>query len=127
MHPGTERLDAAILLITRFGFVRRDRLALTRDAVVRELARGALVYRYSGAQDEEGTFLACAFWLVECTALLGERDAARRQMDTLLAVTQHNLGLMNEQMDADTHAMLGNAPQALSHLALIQAAFAISD
>ncbi len=127
MHPGTERLDAAILLITRFGFVRRDRLALTRDAVLRELGRDGLVYRYSGAQDEEGTFLACAFWLVECTALLGERDSARRQMAALLAVTQGNLGLMNEQMDADTHAMLGNVPQALSHLALIQAAFAICD
>ena len=127
MHPGTDRLDAAILLITRFGFPRRDRLAATRDAVIRELGRGALVYRYSGAQDEEGTFLACAFWLVECTALLGDRDAARRRMDELLDVTQRNLGLLNEQMDAGTYAMLGNAPQALSHLALIQAAVAISD
>ncbi len=127
MHPGTERLDASILLITRFGFVRRDRLALTREAVARELGRGPLVYRYSGAQEEEGTFLACAFWLVECMALLGERDAARRRMDTLLDVTQCNLGLLNEQMDAETHAMLGNTPQALSHLALIQAAFAICD
>ena len=127
MHPGTEKLDAAILLITRFGFDRRDRLALTRDAVARELARGTLVYRYSGAQDEEGTFLACAFWFVECTALLGERDVARRQMDALLVVTQGNLGLMNEQMDEGTHAMLGNVPQALSHLALIQAAFAVCD
>ncbi len=128
MHPGTEKLDASILLMTRFGFVRRDRLALTRDAVSGELGcDDALVYRYSGAQDEEGTFLACAFWLIECTALLGEREAARRLMDTLLAVTQGNLGLMNEQMDARTHAMLGNVPQALSHLALIQAAFAICD
>ena len=125
MHPGTDRLDASILLITRFGFPRRDRLAATRDAVVRELGDGALVYRYSGAQDEEGTFLACAFWLVECTALLGERDAARRRLDALLDVTQRNLGLMNEQMDPRTLAMLGNTPQALSHLALIQAVFAL--
>ena len=125
LHPGTERLDASILLITRLGFVRADRLALTRDAVARELGRGPLVYRFSGAEAEEGTFLACAFWLVECTALLGDRQAARRLMDALLAVTQRNLGLMNEQMDAGTHAMLGNVPQALSHLALIQAALAI--
>ncbi len=125
MYPGTDRLDAAILLVMRFGFPRRDRLALTRDAVVRELGRGALVYRYSGMEAEEGTFLACAFWLVECTALLGEGDSARARMDALLAVTRRNLGLMNEQMDAASFAMLGNVPQALSHLALIQAAVAL--
>ena len=127
LHPGTDRLDAAILLATRFGFERTDRLALTREAVRRELTHGPLVYRYSGAAEEEGTFLACAFWLVESYALLGEHAAARRQMDALLAVTKRNLGLLNEQMDAVTHAMLGNVPQALSHLALIHAAVAIGD
>ena len=119
MFAGTERLDGALLLAARFRFARPERLASTRDAVVRELARGPLVYRYSGAEQEEGTFLACAFWLVEAYALLGERDAAVRQMEALLAATSANLGLLSEQMDAGTGEMLGNMPQALSHLALI--------
>ncbi len=127
LHAGTERLDAALLLAPRFGFVRRDRLALTRDAVQRELASGPLVYRYSGMQAEEGSFLCCAFWLVEAYALLGEQAAAVRQMDALLATVSGNLGLLNEQMDPADRAMLGNVPQALSHLALIGAAIAIEE
>jgi GH15 family glucan-1,4-alpha-glucosidase len=85
MHPGTDRLDASLLLATRFGFECSDRLALTRDAVRRELCRDPLVLRYSGMEAEEGTFLACAFWLVEAFALLGEHDAAVQQIDALLA------------------------------------------
>ena len=127
LYPGTEKLDAAILLATRFGFERRDRLALTRAAIERELSCGPLVFRYSGAEAEEGTFLACAFWLVEAYALLGEREAAVRQMEALLAATGANLGLLSEQMDAGTGAMLGNMPQALSHLAMIHAAASIND
>ena len=127
MHPGTERLDASLLLATRFGFERRDRLANTRDAIRRELCRGPLVYRYSGMEAEEGTFLACGFWMVEALALLGERDAAAAQMDGMLAATGGNLGLLHEQQDPDTGAMLGNMPQALSHLALIHAAVSVTD
>ncbi len=126
LHPETDRLDAAILLATRFGFERRDRLALTRDAVRRELCRGPLVYRMSQAEAEEGTFLACGFWLVEAYALLGEAASAKRQMDSLLARTDANLGLLSEQMDPDG-TMLGNLPQALSHLALIHAAIALDE
>lgn len=125
MHPGTDRLDASLLLATRFGFERGDRLALTRDAVRRELCRGPLVFRYSGMEAEEGTFLACAFWLVEAFALLGEHGVAVQQMDALLAATSGNLGLLHEQMDPGTGAMLGNMPQALSHLALVHAALAV--
>ena len=127
LHPGTERLDAAILLASRFGFERRDRLASTREAVSRELCRGPLVYRMSGAEAEEGTFIACAFWLVEAYALLGEGRRAAERMDALMAVLGGNLGLLNEQMDPRTHEMLGNAPQALSHLAMIHAAIALKD
>ncbi|MGI4815667.1 MAG: glycoside hydrolase family 15 protein [Janthinobacterium lividum] len=125
MHPATERLDAALLLATRLGFERTDRLALTRDAIVRELTDGPLVYRYSGMREEEGTFTACGFWLVEAYALLGDRPAAVRQMDAMLAICESNLGLLNEQIDARGGAMLGNMPQALSHLALIHAALSI--
>ncbi len=127
LHPGTDRLDAALLLATRFGFERRDRLAATRDAVVRELAHGPLVYRYSGMAAEEGTFTACGFWLVEAYALLGDAASARRQMDGMLQRCGANLGLLTEQVDAQTGEMLGNLPQALSHLALIHAAISIAE
>ncbi len=126
MHPGTERLDAAVLLALPFGFDRHERLASTRAAIMRELGRGLLVYRYSGAETEEATFLACAFWAVEARAMLGEREVARREMDALLAATGGNLGLLNEQMD-EGGQMLGNTPQALSHLAMILAALAVDD
>ncbi len=127
LHPGTDRLDASLLLAVRFGFARRDRLALTRDAIARELCRGPLVYRYSGMESEEGTFTACGFWMVEAYALLGEHDAAVRQMDGMLERCGANLGLLTEQVDATDGAMLGNVPQALSHLALIHAAASINE
>ena len=125
LHPGTDRLDASIALAPRFRFPRPERLASTRSAIVRELARGPLVYRYSGMEQEEGTFLACAFWLVEAFALLGEHEEARSRMEALLEATGGNLGLLTEQQQADSTTALGNMPQALSHLALIQAAFSI--
>ncbi|MCJ2019975.1 glycoside hydrolase family 15 protein [Methylobacterium sp. E-065] len=125
LHAGTDRLDAALLLATRFGFERKDRLAATREAVRRELCRGPLVYRYSGMEVEEGSFTACGFWLVEAFALLGDRDAAVRQMDGMIEACGGNLGLLTEQVDPGNGAMLGNMPQALSHLALIHAAMAI--
>jgi len=125
LHPGTEKLDASLLLGLRFGFDRKDRLASTCHAIHAELARGPLVYRYSGMEDAEGTFTACGFWLAQAYALLGDRAAAVKQMDSLLVATGRDLGLLSEQMDATTGAMLGNMPQALSHLALIHAADAI--
>ncbi len=125
LHAETEALDAALLLAPRFGFERKERLALTRDAIRKELGRGPLVYRYSGMEGAEGTFTACGFWLVEAYALLGDRSAAIGQMDALLSATRQNLGLLSEQIDEKTGAMLGNLPQALSHLALINAADSI--
>ena len=127
LHAGTEKLDAAILLATRFGFERRDRLAKTREAVRSKLSRGPLLYRYSGMEAEEGCFLACSFWLVEAYALLGETQIAETQLDRLLEVTGINLGLLNEQQDPADGAMLGNMPQALSHLALIHAVQSLAD
>ncbi len=127
LHPGTDRLDAALLLGARFGFARRDRLVATRDAIARELGRGPHVYRYSGMDVEEGAFVACGFWLVEAFALLGDRAAAISQMDAMLAACDGNLGLLSEEIDPRSGEMLGNFPQALSHLALIGAAAAISE
>lgn len=107
--------------------VRRSALAATRDAVRSELAQGPLVYRYSGMEAEEATFVACGFGMVEAYALLGEKPAAVKQMDRMLTASMGNLGLLTEQIDAASGRMPGNMPQALSHLALIHAAVAIDE
>jgi GH15 family glucan-1,4-alpha-glucosidase len=83
-YPGTDRLDAALLLTTRFGFEHEDRLLRTRFAIEQELAVGPLVYRYSGAAKEEGAFVACSCWLVEAYAFLGEVDRAEQMLHDLL-------------------------------------------
>ena len=130
LHAGTDRLDAALMLAIPFAFERRDRLASTRDAVHRELVdprdpHGACLYRYTGMAEEEGTFIACGFWLAEAYALLGDRARAVAQMDGMLRACDGNLGLYTEMIEGGSRRMLGNLPQALSHLALILAADAI--
>lgn len=124
---GTEKLDAALLLTTRFGFEHQDRLRKTRAAIEEELASGPLVYRYSGASEEEGAFVACSCWLVEAYSFLGEADRAKTMLRTLLDVLGNNFGVLNEQIDPATGAGLGNLPQGLSHLALLHAIFSIQE
>jgi GH15 family glucan-1,4-alpha-glucosidase len=126
-HPGTDRLDAALLLTTRFGFEHDGRLARTRTAIERELAVGPLVYRYSGVEKEEGAFVACSCWLVEAYAFLGEPDRAAVMLEALLKRLGNNFGILNEQIDPATGAGLGNLPQGLSHLALLHAIFSIKE
>jgi len=129
MHAGSDRLDASLMLASRFGLaeVRRERFIATRDAMRRELcdASGDLLWRYSGMQDCEGTFISCAFWMVEAYGLLGERDEAERLFHSLLGRVRNDVGLMPEMWDPLTGQGLGNTPQGLSHLALIHAAFAV--
>jgi GH15 family glucan-1,4-alpha-glucosidase len=81
------------------------------------------VYRYSGVDQEEGAFLACTFWLVLALIETGDFAAASQLMDEAVGLTT-DLGLMAEQIDPDSRAMLGNFPQGLSHLSLINAACA---
>ena len=100
---------------------------MTREAVRRELSAGPLLYRYSGMQQEEGTFTACGFWLVEAYALLGDKASGARQMEAMLRACDGALGLLSEQIDPASGAMLGNLPQALSHLALVHAAASLVD
>jgi GH15 family glucan-1,4-alpha-glucosidase len=78
-------------------------------------------------EKDEGTFTACSFWLVEAFALLGDAASARRQTDGMLERCAANLGLLTEQINPASGEMLGNLPQALSHLALIHAATAIRE
>jgi GH15 family glucan-1,4-alpha-glucosidase len=124
-------LDAALLLmaIERYHDARHPRMVATIDAIRRELARGPLVYRYTGEDGlpgGEGVFLACSFWLVEALALSGRRDEAARIMDTLVGMA-NDVGLYAEEVDPTSLEFLGNVPQALVHLALISAAAAMAE
>lgn len=122
---GTEDLDAAVLLAARTGFDRGERLASSIEALVGELGRGPLLYRYSGVEREEGAFVACSFWLVEALAHTGQLERATSLMDEMVARTS-DVGLLSEMIDPETGQFLGNIPQALSHLALINAAFTLA-
>ena len=126
MHPGCDRLDASLALAVRYRFGRADRLTATCKAIDRELGRGPYHYRYTGADAEEGCFLACTFWLVEAMALLGRTDEAARTFEALVEALDRNSGAYSEMADPDTGAFLGNLPQGLTHLALIQAAATLS-
>lgn len=120
-YAGTDDLDAATLLAGQTGFDRGSRLAGTVAAVRRELSDGPLVYRYTGMRSEEGAFLACSFWLVSALAYVGDLPAAVALMDDAVALA-NDVGLLSEQIAADRVQMLGNFPQGLTHLALINAA-----
>lgn len=120
-YAGTDDLDAATLLAARTGFDRGERLAGTVRAVRRELGRGPLLYRYSGMDAEEGCFLACTFWVVDALTELGRLEEACTLMDEAVALT-NDVGLLSEMMDPADGSMLGNVPQALSHLALVNSA-----
>lgn len=131
MQADSDRLDASLMLASRLGLgeVRRDRFIATRDAVRRELAdeSGDLLWRYSGMQECEGTFISCAFWMVEPYGLLGDTEEAGRLFGALLRRVRNDVGLMPEMWDPHADEGLGNTPQGLSHLALVHAAYAVEE
>lgn len=123
MHPDSDALDASLALAVRFRFDGQNRLARTLDAIDRELGKGAFHYRYSGVDKEEACFLACTFWMIEARALLGQQEAAQAAFDAATeALDSRGAGLYAEMIDPDTGHYLGNMPQGLTHLAVIQAA-----
>ncbi|MFK0402862.1 glycoside hydrolase family 15 protein [Microbacterium sp. NPDC090225] len=125
-YAGSEELDASVLLHAPSGFDRGERMSSTIDALSDELGAGPLLYRYSGADAEEKTFVACAFWRAEALACVGRHDEALTLMDELIAHA-NDVGIYAEMIDADDGSAWGNTPQALSHLAFLTAAMTIRD
>jgi GH15 family glucan-1,4-alpha-glucosidase len=126
-YAGGDELDAAVLLAIRSGYLGAgdERAHATIDAIRDGLsAGGALLYRYSGQESQEGAFVACSFWLVEALAVVGRLEEARAAMDALVVLC-NDVGLFAEEIDPATGAFLGNVPQGLTHLSLINAAAAL--
>ena len=128
---GSEDLDASSLMLAITGFLPGDdpRMKATVDAIAARLTdeRG-LVYRYlahDGLAGEEGTFLLCTFWLAQAQALAGELDQATATFERAVAAI-NDVGLLAEEVDPASGEMIGNFPQAFSHIGLINAAWAIA-
>jgi GH15 family glucan-1,4-alpha-glucosidase len=130
---GSDALDASCLRMGLVGFLPMDdpRIVGTVDAIQKNLMQDGLVQRYKvekspdGLKGVEGTFLACSFWMVACLHLLGREDEAVGMFERLLAL-RNDVGLLSEEYDPVGKRMLGNFPQALSHIALTHAAFTLS-
>jgi GH15 family glucan-1,4-alpha-glucosidase len=126
---GSEELDAALLLAVLMGYQdSNDRLVRTVERVRRELGSGPLLYRYAGEDGlsgDEGFFLTCSFWLVDALARIGRPEEAAETMEELLALA-NDVGLYAEEVEPRTGAFLGNFPQGLVHLALINAAASVA-
>ncbi|MDJ0319264.1 glycoside hydrolase family 15 protein [Pseudarthrobacter sp. PS3-L1] len=123
-YPGSTELDASVLLHAISGFDRGPRMSSTLDALDRELAVGPHLYRFSGASDEEATFIACSYWMVTALQLCGRTGEARERMGHL-AEAANDVGILAEMFEPSNGSSLGNLPQALSHLALINAAISL--
>ena len=133
-YYGGRALDASLLLIPGSGFLPDDdpRVVGTVDAVQRELASGPFVSRYSteegvdGLAGSEGAFLICSFWLVNALAQVGRTEEAHRNLDALLAL-QNDVGLLSEEYDPAAKRLLGNFPQAFSHIGLLSSILALDE
>lgn len=129
---GSPHLDASVLLMPQVGFLPATdgRIESTVRAIERELLHHGLVRRYQtvgqdGLPPGEGVFLACSFWLADAYALMGRRAEARELFERLLAL-RNDVGLLAEEYDPASGHMLGNFPQAFSHVGLINTAFNLS-
>jgi GH15 family glucan-1,4-alpha-glucosidase len=126
---GSRKLDAALLMLPLVGFLPASdpRIARTVTAIERELIQNGLVMRYrtedghDGLPAGEGVFLLCSFWLADVYALMGRHDAGRALYERLLSL-RNDVGLLSEEYDPAARRLLGNFPQAFSHVGLINTA-----
>ena len=123
---GGQDVDATLLLLVIYDFLPPNdpRIAATLERVMSELGDGRFLRRYrgkDGVEGAEGAFVLCGFWLAEALALSGRLDEALEVFNNHVSAANH-LGLLSEEVDANTGAPLGNCPQAFSHLGLIHAA-----
>ena len=128
---GSDDLDASNLMMPIVGFLPATdpRMRSTIDAIAEKLTdEHGLVYRYratDGLEGEEGTFLLCTFWLAQAQAMAGEVEQARTTFEHAIAYA-NDVGLLAEEVDPASNELLGNFPQAFSHIGLVNAAWAIS-
>ncbi|MER5635339.1 glycoside hydrolase family 15 protein [Kitasatospora sp. NPDC002227] len=138
-HYGGRELDAATLFVVKTGFLPPDdaRVIRTVDAVRTVLDHGGFVRRYQatgtdrrpgadGLHGTEGAFLACSFWLADALAMTG-RPAEARDLFGRVVALGNDLGLLSEEYDPVARRQLGNTPQAFTHVALVNTAFALAD
>jgi GH15 family glucan-1,4-alpha-glucosidase len=128
---GSKELDASLLLLPLVGFLpaTEPRIRGTIEAVERELMQDGFLLRYrtheagvDGLPQGEGVFLPCSFWLTDCYELLGRHEEAHELFARLLDLA-NDLGLLAEEYDPKAGRLLGNFPQAFTHLALVNTAF----
>ena len=131
---GSHEVDASLLMIPLVGFLpaHDDRVRGTVAAVERDLLDAGFVHRYrtktgiDGIPGDEGTFLPCTFWYADNLTLMGRVDDATAVLERLLAV-RNDVGLLSEQYDTNAKRLVGNFPQAFSHVSLINTARNVSD
>ena len=127
---GSDDLDASTLLMENYDFIdaKDPRFVATVQATERELCNGGLMYRYKNKDDfglPSSSFTICTFWMINSLYKIGERKKAKKYFDQLLSYSNH-LGLFSEDIDFESKRLLGNFPQAYSHLALIETAINFS-
>jgi GH15 family glucan-1,4-alpha-glucosidase len=130
---GSKQLDASLLMLPSTGFLPASdpRVRSTIDAIERELVCDGLVMRYDTSETQdglppgEGAFIACSFWLADAYVLLGRMDEARALFKRLLAL-RNDVGLLSEEYDTRRCRLVGNFPQAFSHVALVNTAHNLS-
>jgi GH15 family glucan-1,4-alpha-glucosidase len=126
---GSKALDASALMIPLVGFLPASdpRIAGTVDAVQRNLMADGFVRRYDseegvdGLPAGEGTFLPCSFWLADVLGMLGRKEESRALFERLLAL-RNDVGLLSEEYDPASGRLLGNFPQAFTHVSLVNTA-----
>ena len=134
---GLDRLDASLLMIPLVGFLPADdeRVVATVAAIERELVEDGLVTRYHADEENTGvdglppgeaTFLPCSFWLVQVYALQGRLDEAEKLFERLIGL-RNDLGLLSEEYDVKAERLVGNFPQAFTHLTLVDAALTLDE